>query len=942
MIDYISLLNDEEIKIITELMTGKAFKFLFQKESKNFAKIKPGFRPAAISDRDAVSLAIKYIKTPFISSYVKYTIDRWLHEIQDSIDDMMSNGMDKDEALALTFMDSYFCDNIELYFKLAGKETDDVYIEKLRMIMEQKQKEGIESLEQNNNSAVANATNETEELKKLLEDRDNQIKEYEVQLQTMQDDNENIRKMLADANQRIQELNYDRQKAESEIASLQARVRVDDSDDTAEVAAVDDYDFISLCEVLPVDFNETQNMLRLADIERTGAIVPFYENEDLRKRFGNRNKLFMKNGPSEVGIVGVWKWRAIPNITDPQRDYIESEFIPGVNPIEIITIQDCKTEDELLESIKSGIDVELITSRVLISIFLTKGQFVGFLCKRQDFQQSGSKVKLSETVMSLPRYDFSIKDTVHLSNGKRFYRSISIGTPADVTSIRNPFDIVKTVIISRNSWKIFKQTGKSRSEWKSMRELLEGMDTVSVIDDIVHAANCSNKEAQVMLDDFIKNATDYIDGNSLEDNIIAAVIAANPDLMERCKSIIMEDWIAENLKAIEDADKTVEGLKKQIEETKAELKREEQEGEKLISQQKEAAERELESIRTEHDFLEEELRTLEDSIAAKEQFATDVEAAVEKRIRQAQANAADFIAELSFAPQGVTQQAKVGVESEIDGYTAGGDLISDDLEENASWKETLDTISFELKDAGVASEFALPLAAYMYAAYLNRYPLIMVGPNANSIIDAFSGAVFGRTAGTLECSDKYSAKSLRKHFSNNDTIIKITNPFSGDWVNRIPETITSNIEKYFFAVHPYSEDILIEPKSFYNYMLPIFTELFIEKVSTGHIIGGKRADNYKEFQIVNGTKSHEKMLIEMHTPLLVRSKIQILLSNMHAMLGNKNTDYDVLFALFPYAFATMQMPLLLDAIKSEEKKMLSVSKDLRDTIIGMYGNNEQV
>ena len=62
MIDYISILDDEELKIIIELISGKALKFLFQKESKNFAKIKPGFRPTAISENDAVSLAIKHIK----------------------------------------------------------------------------------------------------------------------------------------------------------------------------------------------------------------------------------------------------------------------------------------------------------------------------------------------------------------------------------------------------------------------------------------------------------------------------------------------------------------------------------------------------------------------------------------------------------------------------------------------------------------------------------------------------------------------------------------------------------------------------------------------------------------------------------------------------------------------------------------------------------------
>ena len=125
-------------------------------------------------------------------------------------------------------------------------------------------------------------------------------------------------------------------------------------------------------------------------------------------------------------------------------------------------------------------------------------------------------------------------------------------------------------------------------------------------------------------------------------------------------------------------------------------------------------------------------------------------------------------------------------------------------------------------------------------------------------------------------------------------------------------------------------------------MLPIFTELFIEKAPTGRIIGGKPADAYKEFSIVEGKKSHGKLLVEMHASLLIRTRIQTLLSNMHAMLGDQNSDYDVMFALFPFAYATMQMPLLINAIKNEGKKMLSVSKDLLETLVGMYGVNEQI
>lgn len=56
------------------------------------------------------------------------------------------------------------------------------------------------------------------------------------------------------------------------------------------------------------------------------------------------------------------------------------------------------------------------------------------------------------------------------------------------------------------------------------------------------------------------------------------------------------------------------------------------------------------------------------------------------------------------------------------------------------------------------------------------------------------------------------------------------------------------------------------------------------------------------------------------------------------MLQDKNADYDVIFALLPYA--TMQASLILDAIQDEDNKKLPVSKDILELIEGLYGENE--
>ena len=52
----------------------------------------------------------------------------------------------------------------------------------------------------------------------------------------------------------------------------------------------------------------------------------------------NRDKLYWKEGPCEVGTMGVWMWRAVPNNTNPNKDYIYSRFASELKPIEMISI----------------------------------------------------------------------------------------------------------------------------------------------------------------------------------------------------------------------------------------------------------------------------------------------------------------------------------------------------------------------------------------------------------------------------------------------------------------------------------------------------------------------------------------------------------------------------------------------------------------------------
>ncbi len=938
--NYISLLTQDEMVILCNLIPGKGFKVFFQKNPNEFSMIKPGFRPNSLSEEEAVSLGIKYIDKPFIASFVNTTVQRWLKEIDGFYADLLSKGKNEDEAMAETLTGSYFRNNLELYFKLIKNgDVDERYIAKLQGYIEHNNKTDHDdvNITEDQNTNLISAI-EIEALREQLAKSEQQIRDYESQILALKEENTSIKQKLTDAKTNEKNSQEDKQELETELDSVRARIQYDDSEKVPAIIEAPDFDYISLCEATAPDYSGKIWLNRLADIRKDGAIESFYVDENIPKHFGNRSRIFFKEGPSDPGTVGVWNWKSTPNNNDPSKDYVTSEFNSAAEPIEIIIVQDCKTDKELIEKVKTGVEGKITTRRILFSAYLSEGQYVGILCRYSEIEQSGSQMKLDKKVILLPKYDICEKDFIHLSNGKIYYRSVYIGISSEIVRVKESLDIVKTVILKRNSWTIFKQKGKTRSEWKIICGFLEGLDSTVILQDIMDEANCSHTEAKKMLDEFVRYAESYIEGTSIEDGIILAVLATNSELMERCKGLIKDDWIAENKASVDEANAQLDGLQREIKEVQG-----------FIEKQKTEAEKELAAVKENHDRLNAELQMLSEGISEKEKLAADVEDAVAQRIRQAQNNAADFIATLAFAPKAVLDVPEnIAVSSELtakthtedtERYISGTELNPDDLEIASTWLDVLNIISGELIEAGVASKLSLPLAAYMYAAYITKSPLLMVGPNADAVVDAFSGAISGRLAGTLDCTENYSTQGVEACYASEDRIVKIVNPFSPNWIGRIPD-IVSKGDKFYIALHPYSEDLQIEPKSLYNYMLPLFTELFIENEPTGHVLGGCCTKHYKEFPLAKTTRCHNKILTKMRTSVLVRSKIQALLSNMHSMLNDQNLDYDVVFALLPYAYATMQTSLILDAVQDGDNKTISVSKSLSESINALYGENE--
>lgn len=140
--NYISLLTENEIQYICSAIPVKEVSDFFQRYPKEFAKILPGFRAATISqfDIDIGNLLFANRNSRFVSSFIEMNIEFWLRQIYDYMNQCMKDGCDSNTAYIQTLSQSFFADNVALYFKLAGEEHHESYISLLSSAVKQVRK----------------------------------------------------------------------------------------------------------------------------------------------------------------------------------------------------------------------------------------------------------------------------------------------------------------------------------------------------------------------------------------------------------------------------------------------------------------------------------------------------------------------------------------------------------------------------------------------------------------------------------------------------------------------------------------------------------------------------------------------------------------------------------------------------------------------------------
>lgn len=910
--NYIDFLTQKEKSILCGLITGRDFKKLFKSNEREFSKIRKGFIAKSLTEQLALSIAIANVDKTFIATWVNTKVDIWLKEIQENIEELEGEGSTHDIALATTMLDSVFANNIDLYHKLAGKTLDVDARSKLHERMK-----SIE-FERARNAEVADRIKIMEEEKRHLldqiEDAQQSVAtitaEYEQKIQEIEQDKDTLESLLAEAQKRITELQTAPTTAKSDDTEHLAQF---DDTDTSILPSVGSDEIVSLCGVIS-DYNGQKWLIRYADLSHNGHYHIFRKREDIPPYFTNRDKIFYKDGPSNDGFYGIWTWSATPNEKDPSKDYILSRYNMRPDAIEVVIISEASNLGDMINLLKNGIEYQTHSRRVMFAFYASKGQYMGILCDTKELNTVNGKATFSEDCIEVPVYEFTSSDILRLDNGLSFYRNAFAGHTNMLYHLKSPLDIVKSIVFSSISWATYKTRGLTRAEYRTFKDFLWAIPVDDITCKIETSCHCSNSVAKELLNEFLNVVWKYVDGNSLEDKIILSAISASTELQERAKALIRIDWESENKSLLADAQKELDLLEAKVKSANANLTK-------------------VQETLNKTSLEEERLSCI---IAEKEKLAEDVETAVAERIQRARENAADFIANMAFVGRQPIQvkvaetPAAVEVSSQpvitqYHTFSAFEDL--NDLEIHHSWADVISTATFELGEAGVTEKYRSGLAAFLCAAYIKKQPIFLVGPNAIDIAQAFCATVTSHKHGMLCCEGSYRNQVITEIGANGEDIVIINNLLASGWMNRLPE-ILSQKDIFYVATHPYAEDIQVEPKSLYGFILPLFTEFFVDKKATGKYYGGYFADDFKPYSALKGAHKELRVLSKFTLSSLVRNQINILVTTMHNIYSGTTADDEFLFAVLPIAYASLAINELTEAI-ADPQKGIAISANLK-------------
>ena len=203
-----------------------------------------------------------------------------------------------------------------------------------------------------------------------------------------------------------------------------------------------------------------------------------------------------------------------------------------------------------------------------------------------------------------------------------------------------------------------------------------------------------------------------------------------------------------------------------------------------------------------------------------------------------------------------------------------------------SYKDCLSLLENNLPYAGVSHESKHAMASVLYSAYVNKLPLLLMGPSSKEIADTLSLSVTGNYANQLQCDGPCDIRIIRESYKSTGVLV-VTNAFGSDWMISLLQEL-NQAKCLIVFVHPFIEDISIEASSLYSYCCPISTVDTVDNLADMNgVTGACLSDSFEAYvPTVKGSKRADELMAMRASKLFVRN-LAYIEGNAASISGNE-------------------------------------------------------
>lgn len=702
-----------------------------------------------------------------------------------------------------------------------------------------------------------------------------------------------------------------------------------------------------ICEVKPSNKKGDVTLQWLAGIRNDESkSIGTLKSDWLDKRVKDKKIDFKSDGPENIGEIGVWNWNVQTDQNNADLVHIQSKYNEQIKPIEVLILEQQVNSKEEISKYLRSLDINAAEHGLNVLICFPsseENQYFGVYCTSTEYHIINSNLKINNDINKLPLYFIDNSDHKKIIRTKQcnFYYLPKIENPTDFI-VKSPREILIDLMLEHSQWSSVSVKGLTQKDCNTIEKYLKSFLNKGFFEEFAERSGCSLTEAKAFCRDFVENSDTYLKEKTDEESqFLNDILEKNPSLREKYEKLIDDQWHEESASKIEEKQKELKDLQKKIRKDKREFNK----WKKESSEEKEKVQKEIDELTQKK---EDEKRASEEAESQRDQIAKDLEG-LQNQISEKQKKAEEYKKQIKKQQEEI-EKGYVGSVEEIKqpGYIAtaqsdtvslfidGQPLADDDIDEFTNWYDFSLSLMDNLETAGVENndktqDLLKGLAGFLYAAYIDKIPILLAGPNAKNIANAFSSAVYGKLADQFYCEGEFQYTKLKE--TNESDFVTINNVFHADWIDHIDE-ITGNLN-YCWFTNAFAENLIIEPKGLYNYMIPIVTDLFVAgRPETGYC--GKQAKDFEFEETSRRNKNIRQFLKETGSGSLYRKNIELVLKTLTGM-PDYSEDWDYYFALLPYAVVTGNENILYEMLESSDQ---NISKDCFEIIKQYLGENQ--